>query len=253
MKIARGLGALFLPKQDSLVRRLDTRIKLLWLFSIIILSLSIHSMFCLLLLFLSTAVYSVLAKAIKVHLLVARRLLFFAVLSLLLMLTVIRDTEYLMETVVQVVSKILIMSSAGILFALTTSPHELVGALDRLRVPRIMTFPLTIAMRFVPTLIREVREIADSLRLRGIDTGFRAVLRRPRVAYRGIFIPLTVRSIAISDELAAAAETRGFGGPLKRTSFREASMTRQDFIFLAALILFSVFIGLLDCVVRGCL
>ena len=246
MRLTGGFSSLFLPKQKSLIRSLDARVKMFWFVSIIILSLNIQDMACLSLLFLSTIVYSLLARAIRTHLLVARRMLFFAGVSLLLMLIVIRDTEYLMGTVIQIVSKLFIMTSTGILFASTTSPHDLVLALDRLRVPQMLTFPLTVAMRFVPTLLREVREIVDSLRLRGMETGFRTFLRHPGLAYRGIFIPLTIRSIAVSDELAAAAETRGFGSPARRTSLREERIRGADYVFLLIVAFFSVALTLSD-------
>jgi len=253
VKSLHKLSSLFQLKQESVIRSLNTEVKIFWLVSVVILSLSIQSIPCLFLLFSSTFAYSFLAKAIRTHLLVARRMLFFALLSLLLILTVIRDAEFLMGTLIQIVSKLFVMSSAGILFALTTSPNDLLRLLDRLHVSKIFTFSLTIAMRFVPTLIKEVQEIVDSLKLRGLETKLQNLLRHPKIFYRSIFIPLIVRSIAISDELAAAAETRGFGNPARRTNLHNTKPTRWDFIFFSAVTLFSLVMAFLDYRLRGTL
>jgi len=250
VRFTRRLSSLFVAKQSSIIRSLDARMKIFWLAIVIVLSFAIQSMACLFLLFCWTFVYSLIAKVIKPYLFVIKYMFFFALVSLLLMLTVVRDAQYLMAMVIHMGSKLFIMSSAGILFALTTSPHDLVRALQRLRIPAMLTFPLTVAIRFIPKLLKEVQEIQDALKLRGIEFRPGTVLRQPAWFYRGMFIPAIVRSISISDELSAAAESRGFGNPCKRTSFRHDILHGHDYVFFFTVILVTIALLFIDYLLR---
>ena len=87
-------------------------------------------------------------------------------------------------------------------------PDEMRAALTRLRVPAGFVFILTTAMHYVPLIGRRFRQIMDAQQSRGIDL-------RPRVRnvphLLALLIPLLVQSMRLSDDLALAMESRGYG------------------------------------------
>ncbi|MCD6412940.1 MAG: energy-coupling factor transporter transmembrane protein EcfT [Elusimicrobia bacterium] len=251
MSSPRGLSGLFRSRESSPVRFLSVETKMFHLASVIILSFVVRSAGCLFLLFLSTFAYSFFARSLRAHFFIVKRMIFFAAVSVALLAVVIREPAYLAGTAVRILARVFIMSSAGILFAATTSPTELIRALDTLRAPKTLIFPITVAVRFIPAIVRETGEIADSLKLKGISVGFFDFLRHPGIYYRAIFMPLVIRSISISDELAAAAEARCFGSPLKRTFLRRNKVSAGDFIFVSAMTLFLIGLIILDGKIRG--
>jgi energy-coupling factor transport system permease protein len=99
------------------------------------------------------------------------------------------------------------------------SPEETADALQKLGVPFEFAFILTAAMRYVPLIGQKIRNIIDAQRSRGIDL-------RPRIKNIGNFMallmPLLVQAFLLSDELALAMESRGFGrrGRSTRRTYR---------------------------------
>jgi len=97
--------------------------------------------------------------------------------------------------------------------ALILRTTELSAAMRDLRrwLPRELGFIAYSSLRFVPFFARELREIAEAQRLRGVTLGSRAVLNPghwPEL-YRTIAVPLIVRAVKVSGEAALAAEARG--------------------------------------------
>jgi energy-coupling factor transport system permease protein len=102
------------------------------------------------------------------------------------------------------------------------TPEEMGGSLRKMGVPFEFGFILTTSMRYVPLIGKKIRHIFDAQRSRGIDL-------RPRIKNIGNFtallMPLLIQSFVLSEELALAMESRGFGrkGRSSRTSYRLAT------------------------------
>lgn len=109
-----------------------------------------------------------------------------------------------------------LLTASFILFA-SLSPHELAWALRKMGVPRVFSFILVTAMRYVPLLTRRFRAVVDAQRSRGIDL-------RPKVTnLRNLLAPVTpflVQSFQLAEDLALAMEARGFS--------RKTRTTRKD-------------------------
>lgn len=253
MRLGVGFSDLLKPTQRSASQELDARAKLLWLAATIILSLALQTIPCLFVLFCSTLIYSSISKLLRRHIVVLKVAFLLSLLSTLLMLTITTNPHHLLDIALHLFIRLGVVTSAGILFTFTTSPRSLIAGLERLRIPRTLTFPLTIAIRFVPSLLKEIREIKDSLRLRGMKPGWSLFIRHPVLWYRGIFMPLTIRSITISDELTAASESRGFGNPGKRTSLREGNFKLGDGAFISTVCFVSVALFSADYYLRSIL
>lgn len=113
------------------------------------------------------------------------------------------------------------------LLTLTTMPLSLTDAIEALLNPlKKVNLPvheialmLSIALRFVPTLMDEATKIMNAQRARGVDFGEGNVIQQMK-AVTPILVPLFVSSFERADELANAMEARGYQGGEGRTKYR---------------------------------
>lgn len=106
---------------------------------------------------------------------------------------------------------------AGRLLMTTTTVAELMSGLERLKVPRQVIIPLAVTLRYLPAVKEELGHIRDAIRMR--ETEIRQKSRISRIVMRveEYYVPLLVSAAQISEELSAAAITRGIDNPAKRT------------------------------------
>lgn len=132
----------------------------------------------------------------------------------------------------------LILYSSVLTF--TTSPTELTDALERIMKPlkvlhvRVheIAMMMTIALRFVPTLLEETDKIMSAQKARGADMESGGIVQRVR-ALIPILIPLFVSSFRRAYDLAMAMECRCYHGGEGRTKMKQLSMTRLDAFAIA--------------------
>ncbi len=129
---------------------------------------------------------------------------------------------------------------AGIsLLTYTTSPIVLTDAIERLLKPLSkLRFPthelammMTIALRFIPTLIEETQKIMNAQKARGAEMDSGNFLRRIK-ALVPVLIPLFLSAFRRADELAMAMESRCYQGGDNRTRLRQLSITSNDVLSL---------------------
>ena len=136
---------------------------------------------------------------------------------------------------------LLVLSS---LLTYTTSPTDLTDAIERLLSPLkvfkvdIHTFAMmmTIALRFIPTLIDEIDRIMSAQKARGADFESGNLLKRIKALFP-IFIPLIISSFKRAFELADAMSCRCYVGGKGRTRMRKMQFTFRDAIALILTIL----------------
>jgi energy-coupling factor transporter transmembrane protein EcfT len=114
----------------------------------------------------------------------------------------------------------------------TTGVSEVVAALERLHAPQAFVIPLSVVLRFIPTIHQENRSIADAMRLRGIS--FAGGVRNPVTLLEYRVVPLLLSLVRIGDELTAAALTRGLGGEPARTHVCRSGFSWRDGVVIAA-------------------
>jgi energy-coupling factor transport system permease protein len=124
--------------------------------------------------------------------------------------------------------------TVSFIFFHTISSEEMGDGLRKIRIPYVVVFILTTAMHYVPLIGSKIRNIINAQQSRGIDL-------RPRlknaVNFMALLTPLLVQSFLMSDELAMAMETRGFGR--KGRSFRRKNqLTFIDWGLLTAGLIF---------------
>ena len=114
--------------------------------------------------------------------------------------------------------------------ALTDGLETLLGPLKRLKVPvHELSMIMSIALRFIPTLIEETDKIMSAQKARGADLETGGLMQRAR-ALIPILIPLFVSSFRRADELALAMECRCYRGGEGRTRMKQLHMGPGDFV-----------------------
>ncbi len=140
--------------------------------------------------------------------------------------------------IIRIVSLILFSS----LLTYTTSPTMLTDAIERLLSPlklfkvnvNSLAMMMTIALRFIPTLIEEIDIIMSAQKARGADLETGTLTQRAK-ALVPVFIPLIVSSFRRAYELAFAMECRCYTGDNKRTRMKEMKLGVRDYTALAIL------------------
>ncbi len=133
------------------------------------------------------------------------------------------------------------------LLTLTTMPLSLTDAIEYLLRPlKVIKVPvyeialmLSIALRFVPTLMDETEKIMNAQRARGVDFGEGNIFQQMK-AIVPILIPLFVSSFNRAEELATAMEARGYKGGEGRTKYRKLDWVSRDTVAMLAYALLTV-------------
>src|SRR5699024_3407268 len=131
---------------------------------------------------------------------------------------------------------ILIVSMSTIL-TLTTTPLEIADGIEALlrplkkfRVPvQEMALILSIALRFVPTLMQETEKIMNAQKARGVSFDEGNLFERMKKIVP-LLIPLFISSIERADQLAVAMTARGYRGGDNRTKLRQLLWSNKDYV-----------------------
>ena len=130
---------------------------------------------------------------------------------------------------------------------LTSTPMMIADALERLLAPLAklkvpvheLAMMMSIALRFVPTLIEETDKIMKAQSSRGADYDTGGFISKLRGLVR-VLVPLFVSAFRRADELADAMEARCYRGGVGRTKLYTLAMKRKDWLFLSASIAYLV-------------
>lgn len=128
----------------------------------------------------------------------------------------------------------------------STYMDELTVALERAGMPLTVRIPFVVMFRYIPTLGIEYRLIRNTMKIRGISDSFFKVLLHPFATIEYILIPLLMRCLKVSDELAASGTTRGMERTNKRHSLVEVRFGIREYIVLSCVLLFTAGLFLLD-------
>lgn len=145
-----------------------------------------------------------------------------------------------------------LVAGTSLLLTYTTTPMELTDALESLLSPlKVLRVPvhefammMSLALRFVPTLIEETEKIINAQKARGADFESGNLLHRAK-ALVPILVPLFVSSFSRASELATAMECRCYTGGEGRTRLNQLRFTAFDWIFACVLLL--CFSGIVLC------
>ena len=158
-------------------------------------------------------------------------------------------------TAVLMCIRIICLIAGSSLLTYTTTPIALTDGLERLMKPlqkikvpvHELSMMMTIALRFIPTLIDETQKIMAAQKARGADLESGNVIEKAK-ALIPILIPLFVSAFRRADELALAMECRCYHGGEGRTRMKQLKLSGKDFcavlfvaLGFAAVILINMF------------
>ena len=129
--------------------------------------------------------------------------------------------------------------------ALTDGLESLLGPLKKLRLPvHELSMMMSIALRFIPTLIEETDKIMSAQKARGADFDTGNLLQKAK-ALVPLLVPLFISAFRRADELAIAMECRCYHGGEGRTRLRQLKLKGIDIAALVFAVLLCVGIGVL--------
>ena len=242
----------------SVVHRLDPRMKIILtgIFIVLlfmarsILALSVGILFMLGAFLISQIPLRLMAKSIKP---IIPIIIFTAVLNLFFITTgdmllhfwIIKITTGGVKTSIFMVVRIVCLIIGTSLLTYTTSPIALTDAIERLLSPlkkikvpvHELSMMMTIALRFIPTLIEETDKIMSAQKARGADMETGSLIHRAK-ALVPILIPLFVSAFQRANDLAMAMEARCYHGGEGRTRLKQLHIAARDFAALIVTVLF---------------
>ena len=240
---------------DSVIHRLDPRIKLLATTNVIVL------------LFIATDFisYGLIAGGILSIIMISkiplksilrglRALIYIILFTVLLNLFfapgetmlvewgIIRISHEAVMAAIQMAFRLILLIITSSLLTLTTAPVSLTSAIEVLLGPlKILKFPIheiammmTIALRFIPTLLEEAEKITKAQMARGAAFDQGNIVRRAK-SLIPILVPLFVSAFRRADDLAMAMESRCYRGDMNRTRMKDLKFLAPDFVAMGVL------------------
>ena len=155
-------------------------------------------------------------------------------------------------TAIAMMLRISLLIMGTFLLTYTTSPirltdglEDLLGPLKKLGVPvHELAMMMSIALRFIPTLIEETDKIMSAQKARGADFESGNIFQRAR-ALVPILVPLFISAFRRADELAVAMEARCYRGGEGRTRMHELVYVGRDYLAFALIIILAVGLAVL--------
>ena len=143
--------------------------------------------------------------------------------------------------------RIMLLITGTLLLTYTTSPLALTDGLEmllnplkKIKVPvHEMSMMMSMALRFIPTLIEETDKIMSAQKARGADFSTGKLTERAK-ALLPLLVPLFVSSFRRADELAVAMESRCYHGGEGRTRMKTLHLVRRDYL---AFLVWAVILG----------
>lgn len=165
-------------------------------------------------------------------------------LLFILIINIIFKTNLLI-TIITILRLIYIILYTSVLI-LTTTPSEITYGLEKLFLPlkligipvNRMALSISLALRFIPTIIEQGNKILKSQTSRGIDY-YNSSIKEKISAVKSLIIPIFVLSVKRADDLALTMEIRLYDIDSKRTNFRQSKWQIYDtFLVLIHLLMF---------------
>ncbi len=161
--------------------------------------------------------------------------------------------EGIMNAVLIVLRVVLLIAGTAVILTYTTTPLALTDGLEMLLSPLAkikvpvheFALMMTIALRFIPTLIEETGKIMDAQKARGASFSEGSLIRRAK-ALIPVLVPLFASSFRRADELAVAMECRCYRGGNGRTRMNVLKASPKDFIAVFVIILLGAALVLLN-------
>ena len=245
---------------DSVIHKIDPRAKILFtLFYIILVFLAdsyvtygLVALFSISVVVLSKIKFTAILKSLKPMLFViiitaVINVFFTSGTEILWSYKFIKITKTGVVNAVNMALRLIFLVVGSSLLTYTTSPIMLTDGIERLLKPfskiglpsHEIAMMMTIALRFIPTLLEETEKIMTAQKSRGADFESGNIIKRAK-ALIPVLIPLFINSFKRADELATAMECRCYRGGEGRTRLRVLKFGIIDLFSLIIMLVFSI-------------
>lgn len=247
----------FYPAQSK-IHSLDPRTKLLALLVFIIILFGVTDALGYIISAVSLSIVILMSKVPVKFMLKGLRNVFFIIIftvvlnvffvpgeNIIFQLGFLRITAEGLFAAARMASRLVLLIIASSVLTLTTSPIELTDGIEhalkpfkKIGVPaHEIAMMMTIALRFIPTLMEDTDRIMKAQISRGADFATGNLIQKAK-AIIPLLVPLFISAFRRADELAIAMTARCYSGDEKRTRMKLLKRGRGDYIFYLALILF---------------
>lgn len=242
---------------NSFVHRLDPRSKFLFLIMLMVVVFMPFNVWSTSLIFsLTYLIIFLIIMAIShvsfLQLLKSLKAMWFLVIFLMIVYILIPNPNYTMPAFdingyviywdgfyqsAYIILRLILMISITMVLTASTKPLDLTYALEWYMTPlKVVRFPvhiiammISIALRFIPTILDETQRIMKAQESRGVDFSHGGLIKRIK-AIISLIIPLFASAFERSDQLADAMEARGYDPYAKRTRFQQLHFHWSDLI-----------------------
>ena len=125
----------------------------------------------------------------------------------------------------------------ALLFILTTDPSEFAASLNKIGVSYKVAYTVSIALRYIPDVQRDYKDISFAQQARSIDLSSKEKLSKRIKNSAAILMPLIFSSLERIDKISLAMELRAFGNNKKRTWYNSRKFGKIDYIFIVILLI----------------
>ena len=144
-------------------------------------------------------------------------------------------------------TRLVLLVSVTSILTLTTTPIALTDGIENLLKPfqkigvpaHELAMMMTIALRFIPTLVEETDKIMKAQSARGADFESGNLLERAK-AMIPLLVPLFISAFRRADDLAVAMDSRCYHGGKKRTHMKQMKITGRDYVAVCFMLVLSV-------------
>lgn len=250
---------------DSIIHRIDPRVKLLSTIAYIVavflvkglLGYLVSALFLALIIYLSHVPFKLMLNGLKGIILI---IIFTVVLNIfftpgtkiIFQLGFIKVSQEGLYTAFRMAVRLILLVMGSSVLTLSTSPIQLTDGIEYLLKPfkkigvpaHEIAMMMTIALRFIPTLVEELDKIKKAQTARGADFDTGNLIQKAK-SLIPLLIPLFISSFRRADELAMAMEARCYRGDYGRTRMNKLVLVKNDYIASFAVIGFVIIIVLM--------
>ena len=153
----------------------------------------------------------------------------------------------------QIVLRLIILVVGSTIMTLTTTPIQLTDAIEtllkpfkKIRMPvHEIAMMMTIALRFIPTLIEEVDKIMKAQMARGADFDTGGLIKKAK-SLIPLLVPLFISAFRRADELAQAMDSRCYRGDVNRTKMKIMRFAARDYLAAGVIAVYGGLLMLVD-------
>ncbi len=247
------MRALFADKTKSVLTEIDAGTKLLVTVATAVAALAASGLVGQLVLFAATLVYVLLLRRpVLLGVLYAAMavMMGFAFLCALGLAQLVPSMGGLsVKSLVIPFLRGLSMMNVVMALALSSRVEDLMATLERMHLPFCLFLPSVVMIRFIPTFTNDIRQIWETLKIRGWPMGPWMLTASPFLSARLLFVPVLFRALKSSETLGIAAELKGLGSARRTVMPRTKAFSRVDMsvwvltgLTIAAIVLAEIFL-----------